>query len=112
MIKKITLSKNRSSALIQQDTPFEKINFISAIQLDGIVLNSPIIMVKVGEGADIFSFPMNFNPLKNHFTCFHVLATIRKMNVLPDFKGNNLNISISNNYYQDDFTIELKLDIE
>ena len=112
MIKKITLSKNHSSTLIQQDTPFEKINFISAIQLDGIILNNPIIMVKVGEGADIFSSPMNFNPLKNDFTCVDVLATIRKMNILPDLKGNNLNISINNNYYQDEFTIELKLDIE
>ena len=112
MIKKITLSKDRSFNLIQQDTPFEKINFISGIQLDGIVLNNPIIMVEVSEGVNVFSSPMNFNPLTNDFNCVDVLATIRKMNVLPDFKPNNLNISINDNYYQGQFTIELMLDIE
>ena len=112
MIKKIILSQDCSSTLIQQDTPFKKINFISAIQLNGTFLRNPIIMVKVSEGSDVFSSPMNFNPLTNDFNCVDVLATIGKMKVLPDFNANNLHISINENYYQDQFTSALILDIE
>jgi hypothetical protein len=112
MIRKLTLLKDQPFIIIQQEAPFQKINFISAYQLEGVVLVKPVIMISVGEGANVFSSPMNLNPLTNTFSCVDVLATIRKMNVLPEFKGNILNISINENYYQGQFCIELELDIE
>lgn len=111
MIKQLTLSRHKPYDSIQQAAPFEKINFIAARQLVGMPVTNPIIMVSVGEGVDVFSLSMNLNPLTNEFKCVDVLAAIRKMNVLPDFMGNNLKVSINENYYQDQFSIELAVEL-
>jgi hypothetical protein len=112
MIKKLTLSKNHFSILIKQENSFQKINFISACQLEGETIINPLIMVSVNEGADVFSLTLNLNPLTKEFNCVDVLETIKKMNVLPEFNGNILDISINQNYYKDQFCIELELEIE
>ena len=111
MIKEIKLTKKANKISIIQPTPFEKINIISAKQIKGEFILNPMILIAISNAEGSFTLHMNLDPITLEFNCFDVLEKKQKMNYLPDFKTNLLDISINRIYYKGHFSIELELEI-
>jgi hypothetical protein len=116
MINKLTLSKENSFIRITQEYPFEKLTIVSARQMQGVMRDysandKPKIIVAVTDGYQTMTSFMLFKPLTKEFGVYDFLGNIRKFKKITESRYHTLEISINQNYFESNFSIELEFDI-
>ena len=112
MKNKITLSKENSTITIILTNPLNKVNIISARQLKGNRRGIPSIKIQFGDELNHLLSTLYLDIMSNEFSIHEFFLKKNNIQNLPNLMRKAITISLNTADYEDDFEIELEIDIE